>query len=212
MKRYRYKDTKYFVDRSGKVYRNGREVKGHIVNGRVIIKLGKNGKSIFRAKMIAETFLCYEDGMEVHHKNRIRDDDRVCNLVVCSPLQHFRLHNHSLITLKFDENWNLVNVYDKKSEAEKELGRTRGAIEKALARDGRLMYGFHWFFLENLPERFIFVPSESVADARDELAKYIENQLFSSSAGPGFEYLRVYEKRTAFKITLSTLLQGIHFS
>ena len=75
MKWKRYKDTNYFIDTRGKVYRGGKEV-GYKDHGRILVRLGKGGRTLFRAKMVAETYLGYEEGQEVHHKNGKRDDDR----------------------------------------------------------------------------------------------------------------------------------------
>lgn len=176
--RTRYKDTDYFVDKNGKAYRNGKEV-GYDRRGRIMVRFGRKGQSVLREKMIAETFLGLKEGQQVHHKNGVTSDDRVENLLCVSPLQHKRIHNSSVITLQFDGSWNLLAAYNSKSDAERAMGYNAGALRIKEASDERkMLLGFHWLYLDNLPERFIFA-TESVAQLRMDLLKYAYSQLLT---------------------------------
>lgn len=151
----RYKDTDYWVSSEGKVKHNGKEVGCVNNSGYVVIRFGRDGGTVKRNVMVAQTFLGAKDGYEVHHINGIKSDDRIENLLVCSPLQHQRLHNKSLITARYDLNWNLMDVYNSISEADEDVGGSKHLKFNSIGR-GRKYRGYNWIVLDNLPESVIF--------------------------------------------------------
>lgn len=206
-KRVKYKDTDYFVDGAkGIVYRNGKEVGYQQENGRYIIRMGRKESSVRRAKMVAETFLGMEEGQEVHHINEKPWDDRKNNLICLSHLQHQRVHNHSVITLQFDKDYNLVGAYNSKLEAERSLGYGDGSLNiRYASEEGKLLKGFYWLYLLDLPKKFIFVGDESVADLRRDLLDYAYSQLLVRS-GVWRPYAPQINENQAL-----TLMEGIRF-
>lgn len=94
----RYRDTNYEVNECGVVMNR---TTNKVVNGRLtksgylIIKLGRGGKSVFIHTMVADTFIRpVTEGLQVHHINHIKTDNRVENLEVLTIDEHKMKHNY----------------------------------------------------------------------------------------------------------------------
>lgn len=93
----------YEADTRGWVWRiDGtflRQLRGTLLNGYVQVNLCMHGvrKSFYMHQIIARTFIGPppEDGMQVNHKNRNKQDNRACNLEYKTPREHSK---HTLAT------------------------------------------------------------------------------------------------------------------
>lgn len=154
----RYKDTGYEVSRSGKVrsINTHKEVGYEGAKGYVLIRQGRKGSTVKRNVMVAQTFMDWYDGCEIHHKNGNPKDDRVENLLVCTPLQHQRIHNRCNITVQFDKEWNVVAAYNSIADADESVNGCKHLFQNSISRNQNYK-GFRWIVLKNLPENLIFV-------------------------------------------------------
>jgi ribosomal protein S25 len=76
-----YKDTPYFVDTEGNVYRSGKKLKPSLVRGYYVVSLYPKKRSVKVHRIVAETFIPNpENKPEVNHINGIKTDNRVDNL------------------------------------------------------------------------------------------------------------------------------------
>lgn len=119
----RYRDTDLWCSRSGKVYKNGREVGRQSRTGYWLISMGSRGSGEKkRNRIIAECWLTYPnqlpDEMEVHHKNEQRDDDRVVNLEVLTKEEHYRKHNKLQPIVKMSLDGRPLKIYSSIKDAE----------------------------------------------------------------------------------------------
>lgn len=86
----------YEVSRGGRVLRkkDGKEMKRTLVTGgyyAVSIK----GKAVRVHRLVAETYLANGKsikGLVVHHRNGIKTDNRISNLMLCTPSEHRMEH------------------------------------------------------------------------------------------------------------------------
>lgn len=123
--RRRYRDTDLWCSRSGKVYKNGREVGRQLNNGYWLISMGSRGSGEKkRNRIIAECWITYPnqlpDDMEVHHKNEKKDDDRVKNLEVLSHEDHYRRHHKLQPVLKMSLDGKPIKVYQSLKDAKED--------------------------------------------------------------------------------------------
>lgn len=179
-----FRDTDYWCDKNGKLFniKTQKEIKGHKnKKGYVIVKLGgRNGESINFSRVIAEAWFGDITGKEIHHKNKNKLDNRVKNLEILTPIQHYRKHYGNTIVCQFSKDWELVKVYNTKREVK------RLQLIKYLNKKDFVVYdNFYWFHFE-LPKSFFNFVNENVAD-RDIcdklLLQLIENELNSVVLG-----------------------------
>jgi hypothetical protein len=78
-----YKDTPYFVDTEGNVYRSGKKLKGSMREGYIRLDSSYNNKRIQYSihRLVAELYIPNpENKPEVNHINGVKTDNRVDNL------------------------------------------------------------------------------------------------------------------------------------
>lgn len=88
-----YKDTPYFVDTEGNVYRNGKKLKGSMRNGYIRLDSSYNNKRIQYSihRLVAELYIPNpENKPEVNHINGVKTDNRVDNLEWVSSTENMK--------------------------------------------------------------------------------------------------------------------------
>lgn len=185
-----FRDTTYYVSKSGKIVNRknnlNKEVKGSKNNhGYWIVKIGgREGEDIPKARIVAEAWLGDITGMEVHHKSGNKDNNRLSNLEVLTPLQHIRKHNGYTGIAQFTLDWKLVNVYNTISEIDFKF---TGSQDYRPSRTTPLLEqkNYYWLFFE-LSEKDVTFVTENVAnrEACDEyLLQVIEAEINKLSRG-----------------------------
>lgn len=129
---------------TGKVYNNGREVGYKDRKGYVLINIGE-GKSIKRCKLVAQTYLNWFEGCEVHHLDGDRSNDSPDNLACLTVSQHKIMHNKSKIIARLRDGA-VDKVYKSITEAEREMGLPLNHSHISDCINGRQnsAYGFGW--------------------------------------------------------------------
>ena len=80
----------YFIDQNGNIYdAEGVEQELKLYKGQSYYRF----KSHAVHKMMAHSFYGYKNGYAIHHKNKIKTDNRIQNLVYLTPSEHTKLHN-----------------------------------------------------------------------------------------------------------------------
>lgn len=196
----------YNITRDGKVYNAyGKELGSRDSRGYVLIRLGKNKPTVKRDKMVAQTYLNWFEGCEVHHKNGIKDDDSVDNLECLTPFQHRMKHNRIKIIGRI-KNGVIDRVYNSITDAEEDNGLYPRGIWRVLTGKKETCGGYGWTSLEYRDFIPIFAKkeNESVSE-KDRLQAYalIYNALLS-----GFEnHIAPPNKSQA---ELQAVFQGFH--
>lgn len=91
------KNGKYKISNSGLVFNIGKNCYVGSLSPTEYIVLGfdKKNKTIRRCRLVYETFIGpIPEGYEIHHKNRIRYDDRIENLEALSIKAHKEKHKN----------------------------------------------------------------------------------------------------------------------
>lgn len=141
------------------------KTKIYVNNGQVYVYCGKS-KSIRLSRMIAKAFpeICGEwfDDCEVHHKDHNPLNNKAENLVVLTKEQHKELHRNSEITkakiqkvrkelmkkvAEYDENWNLLAVYENVYDLERKKPISIGSLRQAISKS-RTYLGHYWLLLD----------------------------------------------------------------
>lgn len=101
--------------------------------GYLRVKLFVNGRSLTKPvhRLVAEAWLDgYSDLYEVHHENRIASDNRPCNLVLMTRLEHMREHGASVTDVEVADERAMI---DELASMEREAPRA----ETSRPRDSR---------------------------------------------------------------------------
>lgn len=217
MEKYKqFRDTTYYVSKSGKIVNRknnlNKEVKGSKNNhGYWIVKIGgREGEDIPKARIVAEAWLGDITGMEVHHKSGNKDNNRLSNLEVLTPLQHIRKHNGYTGIAQFTLDWKLVNVYNTISEIDFKF---TGSKDYRPSRTTPLLEqkNYYWLFFE-LSEKDVTFVTENVAhrEACDEyLLQVIEAEINKLSRGSA---VRVRQLPLNNLILSKTALKGYEYT
>lgn len=92
MKQLQYKNSiipGYFISEEGKIYdSNGVEQEQKFCQSRGYFYFKRHGVH----QMMAHSFFGYKEGFDVHHKNEIKTDNRLDNLMYLTRADHISLH------------------------------------------------------------------------------------------------------------------------
>lgn len=161
------KYNSYEVDSNGKIYRNGKEIKGVLNNkGYSRICMSENGKKqkIFVHRLVAFLFIPNPYNLpQVNHINGNKLDNRVENLEWCNNSQnqlHAIKNNLRKICPKGDLNSRAKKIKMYNDNEEKIFNSLRSALDylgkdykyySSLAHcckgDTKTAYGYHWEYI-----------------------------------------------------------------
>lgn len=205
-----YRDTPYYVNKSGDVYNintykfveGSPKRKGHLY-----IQMGRDGKAVAKHKMVADCWIGDTEGMEVHHKDHNPTNNKVSNLEILTSEEHQRKHHRSMICVQFSDDWSsLIRFYNSQNEVEETFGGNR--MYNSLSK-GYKYKGFNWLRLDNIEDYPNFV-TEDVAYIQERLLQLVDKELVRRFAWVGGSKPSAPTKKPY--TVLKDAFDGLHYS
>lgn len=175
--------------------------------GYVLIRVNRE-QTVKRCVLVAKEYLNWFEGCEVHHKNEVRDDDRIENLEVLTPFQHRLRHNRIRIIGRINNN-TIDRVYNSISDAELDNGlpHNHSHINEVLSGGQDKCGGYGWISLEYSDFLPIFATGNVADNARLECFALIYNALLAEVR----DLLPLQAEANLSKTGLESIFKGFHF-